>query len=279
MRPPSPPAPGPAGALDAARAQPRTLRVTGHRPWSLPDRSWLMGQTWQHLLFAHWRVDPDALRRVVPPGLPLDVRDGATWIGVTPFVVRALRLRWTPPLPGAASFPELNVRTYVTVDDKPGIYFLSLDAGRRLAVAAARRAYRLPYFRARMSVDVEGEEVRYRHERVQRDGPPAAFAGRYRPTGEAFTAAPGSLEAFLTERYCLYTLDERRRVNRADIHHPPWPLQPAALELEVNTMGHQVGIELAGEPLLHLAARQDVVIWRRRPVGPTGGPGSTIPEP
>ena len=254
------------GPLDRMRAQARSLRETDHRPWPLPDRPWLMGQTWESLLFAHWRVEPERLARVVPPQLPLDVRDGAAWIGVTPFLVRSLRLHGTPPVPLASSFPEVNVRTYVTVGGKPGIHFLSLDAASRLAVLSARRAYRLPYFFARMSVDRSGDEVRYASERASRDGEPAELRVHYGPAGGRFEAVPGSLEWFLAERYCLYTLDERQRVHRADIHHPPWPLQPAQARFEANTMASPFGLALEGDPLLHLAGRQDVAIWRRRPV-------------
>ena len=218
-----------------------------------------MGQTWDSLLFAHWEVDAAELRRVMPPQLPLDLFEGRAFVGVTPFVVRGLRLHGTPPVPLVSSFPELNVRTYVELDGKPGIHFLSLDAGSAAAVLAARRTYRLPYFRARMYAR-EGEQVAYSSRRLH--GPPARFRATYRPAGPAFNAAPGSLDWFLTERYCLYTLDDSRRVLRADIHHPPWPLRRAAAEIAENTMAGPYGIRLEGEPLLHFAARQDVVIWR-----------------
>ena len=224
-----------------------------------------MGQTWHDLLFAHWRVDPDALRAVLPPQVPLDVRDGAAWVGVTPFVVSGLRARGTPPLPRLSRFCELNVRTYATVGGRPGIWFLSLDAASSLAVRGARRGYRLPYFRARMSAVRDGGAVSYRSERVSPDGEPARFAARYAPSGPPAPAAPGSLEHFLTERYCLYALDDHGRILRADIHHPPWPLQPARAEIEVNTMAAPYGLDLAVEPLTHLDRRQDVVIWRQAP--------------
>jgi uncharacterized protein len=242
------------------------LRETGHRPWPLPERRWFMGQSWRGLLFAHWRVDPEALRRVVPEQLPLDVREGAAWIGVTPFLVTGLRLRLTPPAPLLSRFEELNVRTYVTVDGRPGIYFLSLDAHSHAAVAAARRVYRLPYFHADADAESDENGHRYRSRRTSADGPPAEFAGSYRPVGPIARARPGSIEHFLAERYCLYTLDERRRVWRGEIHHPPWPLQPAVLELDRNTMAAPLGIELEGEPLCHFSAEQHVVIWRIDPV-------------
>jgi uncharacterized protein YqjF (DUF2071 family) len=224
-----------------------------------------MGQSWIDLLFAHWAVDADALERVVPPQLrPVDRYDGRTWVGVTPFRVAGVRLRRTLPPPVISRFPELNVRTYVTVDGKPGIYFLSLDAGSRAAAAAARRSYRLPYFHARMTISREPGGIRFRSRRVSSDGPEAGVDCRYRPAGEPFNAAPGSLEHFLTERYCLYTLDDAGTIQRGDIHHPPWPLQVATGEFETNSMGTPFGLELDAEPLLHFARRQDVVLWALR---------------
>ena len=237
----------------AARRQARALEEIEHRPWDLPDRPWVMGQTWERLLFAHWPLDPAALEPVVPPQLPLDVVDGRAWIAVTPFQVKGLRLHGFAPPPVISSFPEVNVRTYVTVDGRPGIFFFSLDTSSRSAVQAARRAYRLPYFHARQSFDGE---------RFESSREAAELRVAYRPLGEPEPSQPGALEHFLAERYCLYTLDERGNVLRGDIHHPKWRLQAAEAEIELNTMGEQIGIELAGTPLLHYSHRQDVVFWR-----------------
>jgi uncharacterized protein YqjF (DUF2071 family) len=232
----------------------------------MPKRPWVMGQTWNDLLFAHWRVPPPALEHVVPRELPLDTFGGSAWVGVTPFRVRNLRTRLTFPIPLLSEFPEINVRTYVTLGGRPGIYFFSLDADSALAVAAARRLYRLPYFRARMATGRDGQSVRYSSERRPASGtPPAAFRGRYRPVGPVVRAAPGSLEHWLSERYCLYTLDDMRRVLRGEIHHPPWPLQAAAADIELNTMADEVGIGLTGAPLVHYSRRQDVVFWSLEP--------------
>ena len=246
--------------------QERAARQDGHRPWPRPQGTWVMAQTWRDLLFAHWEVDPAVLAAAIPPELPLDTYRGRAFVGVTPFEVRNLRVRISLPVPRASNFPEINVRTYVRVEDKPGIFFFSLDASSRLAVATARRWYRLPYFPARMSIARE-RAVGFMSERTQEDAPPAAFTGTYRPIGDVGQARPGTLAHFLTERYCLYTLDEERQVLRAEIHHPPWPLQPAAAEIERNTMGAEIGLPLDGPPLLHYAARQDVVFWTLAPVG------------
>jgi uncharacterized protein YqjF (DUF2071 family) len=245
----------PRAVSPAARRQARSLQETAHRPWELPDRPWFMGQTWEQLLFAHWSVDPEELKWVVPPQLPLDVVDGRAWIAVTPFAVRGLRLQGLVPPPVVSSFPEINVRTYVTVDGQPGIYFFSLDTSSRSAVAAARRVYRVPYFHAEQRFD--GLTFR-----SSRENPPADFAAGYRPLGEPAPPEAGTIEHFLTERYCLYTLDEEQTVWRGQIHHPPWPLQAAEAEIGVNTMAEHIGIDLEGTPLLHYAERQDVVFWQ-----------------
>jgi uncharacterized protein YqjF (DUF2071 family) len=243
-----------------------TTRHLDHRPWPLPRGYWRMGQTWHDLLFAHWRVEPERLRAVVPAEIPLDVRDGWCWVGVTPFEITGLRAPLLPPLPWISRFAEINVRTYTTIGGKPGIWFLSLDAARLSAVLAARRTYRLPYFHARIRIHREDGRIGYRARRASRDSPEVRFEASYGPDGPPGPAAPGSLEAFLVERYCLYALDGERRVHRADIHHAPWSICAAQAEIRRNTMARPYGFALDEEPLLHLAPRNDVLIWPLRPV-------------
>ena len=227
-----------------------------------------MAQTWHDLLFAHWPLDPEQLRPLVPPALPLDRFDGAAWVGVVPFSMSGVRPRAMPALPWISAFPELNVRTYVTLEDKPGVYFFSLDAANRLAVATARRLFLLPYFHARMSARLAGDSVRYASDRIHQGAPAASLRMAYRPTGPAQNPRPGSLEQFLTERYCLYTTDARGRPFRCNIQHPPWPLQPAEAQIEQNTMAAASKIALPDRPpLLHFARRQDMVAWLLEPAG------------
>jgi uncharacterized protein YqjF (DUF2071 family) len=252
----------------AARRQRTSLEETAHRPIPLPKEGpWIMGQTWIDLLFAHWPVAAGALRAVVPPELELDLFDGSGWISITPFEVIGTRARGTPPPPGVSRFPELNVRTYVTAGDRGGIWFFSLDALRASAVAAARTLYRLPYFRAEMAIERRDGWIEYESRRVDRRGAPVRFDARYRPTGAPAPPAPGTLDHWLVERYRLYTLGGGRRVMTADIHHRPWPVQPAEAEIRVNTMTEPLGIPLEGAPLLHFARRQDVIFWPLTEVG------------
>src|SRR5580692_10586538 len=166
-----------------------------------------MAQSWHDLLFAHWRMEEAALRRHIPTELKIDTLGGQAWLGVVPFRMSGVRLRGTPPVPWLSAFPELNVRTYVHVDGKPGVWFFSLDADNRTAVAIARAWFHLPYFRARMSCAERNGWIEYRCERSHPSAHSGVLNGRYRPIGEVFAAAPGSLEYFLTERYCLYAAD------------------------------------------------------------------------
>jgi len=239
------------------------LQDVSDRPWPLPPGPWVMAQSWHDLLFAHWPVDASVLRRLIPPQLQIDTFEGQSWLAIVPFRMTGVRLHGTPPLPWISAFPEMNVRTYVTHGEKPGVWFFSLDAGNSLAVAIARAWFHLPYFRARMRCVERDGWIRYQSKRTHRGAPTGLLEGRYRPIGEVFAAHRGTLEHFLTERYCLYTADARERIIRGEIHHSPWPLQPAEAEFTNNSMAETAGVELpARKPLLHFSRRQDVVVWR-----------------
>jgi uncharacterized protein YqjF (DUF2071 family) len=247
------------------------LERTSHRPWPLPGGPWIMRQTWTDLLFAHWPVDGRLLQATMPPGMTVDRYDGQAWLGIVPFQMSNVAPRGVPNLPFVSAFAELNVRTYVTLGGKPGVYFFSLDADSQVAVTAARTLFRLPYFVAAMAMQKTGDRVRCRSRRAiagpgvdPRSGAPvvAELEAHYRPTGPVRAAEPGTLEYFLTERYCLYNVDGAYRARRLEIHHPPWPLQPAEADITVNTMAAAAGITLpATPPLLHFAVRQDTVAW------------------
>jgi uncharacterized protein YqjF (DUF2071 family) len=227
----------------------------------MPDLPWIMTQTWHDLLFAHWPVDPRKLREKVPSAFELDLFDGVGWVGIVPFHMTNVAPRGVPSLPWISEFPELNVRTYVRVHHRPGIYFFSLDAGSTLAVQAARTLLNLPYFSASMTVRRQAGGLEYESRR--QDNPSVArLSATYRPVGTPFQAVYGSLEYFLTERYCLYNLDHRGAAYRLEIHHPPWPLQAADAEFASNTMADAAGLPLpAVKPLLHFSKRQDMVAW------------------
>ncbi len=235
--------------------------ATEHRPWPVPPRPWCIAQSWSDLLFAHWPVHAEVLRPLLPAGLELDTRDGVAWLGVVPFRMHGVRLRGLPPVPTTHAFPELNVRTYVTHRGRPGVWFLSLDAASRVAVRAARAWFRLPYYDARMRCDADGDAIRYASLRTHRGAAPAELRARYAPTGAPWLARAGTLEHWLTERYCLYAAGPRGLL-RGEILHVPWRLQNAEAEIELNTMARAAGIALPRiAPHLLFVRRIDVVCW------------------
>jgi uncharacterized protein YqjF (DUF2071 family) len=243
----------------------RSLAQQQHRPWPVPAGPWISRQSWCDLAFIHWPVPVALLRPLVPEALHVQEHGGTAFIGIVPFRMQGVMHRGLPDVPGISAFPELNVRTYVEHAGKPGVWFLSLDATNPLAVWAARRFFHLPYHRARIAITGDARSgFDYRLER----GDAVRFAGHYAPRGEVCEAAPGSLEHFLTERYCLYAARPDGALECVDVHHVPWPLQRARLELRTCTMTAPWGIALDGPPAhVHFASRVDVVVWPARRVG------------
>jgi len=245
--------------LEAVHDRPRPRRVRR----AVSGFAFSMRMSWHDLLFAHWPVDANVMRRLVPAEFELDLFDGRAWIGVVPFRMTRVGPRVLPPIPGLSSFPEINVRTYVVRAGVAGVWFFSLDATRRLAVRVARRFFGLPYYEAAITSRRHGDEVEYRAERTHAGAPAARFVARYGPTGAASPARPGSLDHWLTERYRLYSIGRDGRVRRVEVEHAPWPLAPATAHIEVDTMASSLGLDLSSPPAhLRFARRVDVVSRR-----------------
>jgi hypothetical protein len=243
------------------------LKRTAHRPWPLPKTPWLMAQTWSKLLFMHYRVPLEELREWVPSAFDIDTYDGEAWVAIVPFRMSFVRPHHLPAVPWLSFFPELNVRTYVTIGGKPGVYFFSLDAANPAAVRIARTAFLLPYFNARMTCWDRGTHIDYDSWRTHRGVPPADFRAHYGPIGPITLTEPGTLEHWFTERYALYTVDSTGTPYRAEVHHRQWPVQPAWAEVQTNTMLAPYRLTLIdSQPLLHYAERIKVVAWPIRKV-------------
>jgi len=243
----------------------RTLEEIDHRPFAHSKHPWIINQSWAKLLFAHWVIPVAVMRQVVPEQFELDLYEGQAYIGVVPFLMREVSPRYVPSLPWLSYFPELNVRTYVTHSGQPGVYFFSLDACNPIAVWIARTFYLLPYFNAAMqckvSVGSNGQQINYRSRRNSKTI--CSLDVTYGPDGDIYRSRPGSLDYFLTERYCLFTL-AHGHVYRGDIHHKPWPLQPAWAQWAENLMVEPLGLKLEGQPILHYVENIDTIEWAIR---------------
>jgi uncharacterized protein len=226
-----------------------------------------MRQTWSDLLFLHWRVPYSKLRKLVPEPLEVDLtEDGSAYIAVVPFLMSGIRAHWLPPIPGTSRTLELNVRTYVRHNGRAGVYFLSLDAQNSLIVFGARLSFGLPYYSAKMQMR-KSMYTRYDSLRTHQGAAPSEFRAVYRPISEPRIYAPDTIEHFLTERYCLFTVDKNKQVHIGEIDHQPWPIRRAEVEIEANTMTEPYGIQVDGRPLVHYASTIDVRLWMMAPAG------------
>lgn len=235
---------------------------SNHRSSSLSKRPWIMSQTWHQLLFVHWPVDAAILRRYIPEPLDLDTYDGCAWLSMAVFYVTGARPRLFPAVTPLSRFFELNVRTYVTYGDLPGVYFFRLDVSKLPVVMGARAFFYLPYYFSKIDVNDTGNGVAYacRHNEDAK-----VFQVRYRPVSDVFYAVPGTLTYWLSERYCLYTR-HKHYLYRCDILHDPWPLQQAEAEIMQNTMVDFVDLQVSESPHLYYAGEQTAVMWGLRKV-------------
>ena len=198
---------------------------------------------WRQLLFANYPVRPDVVDAHLPDALTVDTFDGDAWLSVVPFTNVDVRPSGFPASLGI-DLPELNLRTYVTCDGKPGVYFFSLDAQGVLSVLGARVFHRLPYYYARISLRGDGNRgVRFESRRLHPGDRPVNYAATYRPSGPAFESHEDPKAAFLTERYRFYTQGSDGAIRYANVDHEPWTLYPATVTHETNTLFEANGFD------------------------------------
>jgi uncharacterized protein YqjF (DUF2071 family) len=242
---------------------------TSHRPRPLPSGRWAITQRWNDLLFAHWPIPVAQMAALLPDWLEVDTFQGSAWLGVVPFWLDRIKIRGVPPIPGARSFPDLNLRTYVRdqFTGTPGVYCFSLDASNLLAVAVARSYYHLPYYWSEMLLEQRTEREFAFYSRRRFTTRPVIFNVRYRGLGPNVRLAEnrcGSFEYFVTERSCLYSSNRAGEPIRANLHYVSWPLEEAEAEIERNDLAASIGLDLPKmEPVLHYSRRQAVYIWPR----------------
>ncbi|PHS17664.1 MAG: hypothetical protein COA78_02765 [Blastopirellula sp.] len=239
------------------------LKHLDHRPWPLPKTAWAWRQSWVDLAFAHWPVDVEQIRPLIPAKLEIDTFDGTAWIGLVPFRMSGVMRRPLPDMPWVSAFPELNVRTYVTYRNKPGVWFFSLDAPNPLAIWAAKKWFHLPYYRSTISIRQNGDQYQYNSQRSGNEKTPANFKATYGPTSDVYHSKPGTLEHWLTERYCLYAQAPSGVISCTEVHHPPWPLQKCEMQIEENSLCESIGLKLDEPPhALHFSQGVDTVVWQ-----------------
>ena len=226
-----------------------------------PKRSVIMRQKWYSLLYLHWDFDPAQLQAMLPEGLSIDTHEDRAYIGVVPFYMHGLRLRFGPPAPAVSYFPELNLRTYVyDKNGRPGVWFFSLDAQSHLSVWIAQQAFSLNYHYAKMhykcspSGEVNMTCVR-RGQEEQRYS--------YRATKLLGPAQPGSLSYFLAERYYLFAKTKSGSLRIGKIYHAPHTLYDAEVSTYSKKLFYLNGFSEPRSDYVHavISPKVDVSIY------------------
>lgn len=230
-----------------------------HRPWPLSGNKWIMRQVWRDVLFLHWPVQPELLRPHIPPALEIDTFEGYAWLGIVAFTMKGIYFRGLP-FSVVPPFSEVNVRTYVTYKGKTGVFFMSLDVDDWASLNIAKRWYRLPYHPANATVRVDGGTIHYTS--VRKSGKPLVFKGRCTPSNGAYFPVSGTLDHWLTEKYCFYTTRNKQDIYYGEIHHLPWPLKKADIQIDQHTLFSPLNIDLSkAAPIAHFSEGVDSLMW------------------
>ncbi len=232
---------------------------SNHRPWPIPNKPWRFKQTWHDLLFAHWPVDANYLRPFVPEYLTIETFHDKAWIGVVSFQTSHARARLLPYVPFFKHYNEINIRTYVRYGNTPGVFFFSMNISSPIAATFFHKIFRLPYYYSKIHCNQENDCIQFQCSKTTRN--PIEMDLVYEPTTEAFQASNGTLEHWLTERYCFYTTFNKT-LFRAEILHEPWQLQQASAEIRKCEVAQFSNDDfLQQQPIFHYAKKQEVLSW------------------
>ncbi|WNS76922.1 DUF2071 domain-containing protein [Bacillus sp. DTU_2020_1000418_1_SI_GHA_SEK_038] len=233
-----------------------------HRPYPIPSDYWIMRQAWRNLLFIHWPISLEKVRQFVHPSLHIDTFDGDAWLGIIIFEMEGIYPRGFPSISIIPPFAEINVRTYVHYNGKPGIYFMSLDVGDLASLTIAKRWLHLPYKHSHISIQKIGKAFYYDSIRVKQTNPQIICKGSYSPVKDIFFPIEGTLDHWLTERYCFFSSNKRDNLYCCEIHHDPWPLQQAEAIIKKNTLFTPFQIDISDiQPIFHFSKGVDSLIW------------------
>jgi uncharacterized protein YqjF (DUF2071 family) len=234
------------------------LQTIEHRPWPLPRSKWTWRQSWLDLAFIHYRASAQSLQQRLPEGVQLETFNGSAWLGLVPFRMSGVMRRPLPDLPGFSEFPEINLRTYVSVDGRSGVWFFSLDAAPLPVVLGGKYVYGLPYHHAKIQLTQTDHAFQMHSNRKD-----VEFHASYRPQGDVYRAEPGTFEHWATERYCLYAAPKNGKLSRVDVHHAPWPIQRANVQITRNDILNAAQLTPCDPvPICHFSPGVQVVSYR-----------------
>lgn len=235
------------------------LRSHPKRPWSIPQQKWEYYQEWNDVLFLHFIVSFDELRSLVPENLILDDFNQQYFVSIVCFKMEKIRPINFPSFPLISDFHEINIRTYIKNDDKPGVYFLSIEAAKTISAKIAKILSGLPYEKSNIKRTSN------------------AYINLNKRTNNTLNIsfkveeklAKDAMKDWLTERYCLY-LEQNKNLFRYEIQHQEWELNNTEiLEIKLN---YKIGnLNFSGDNLYacQYAKGVKVLSWPKEKLIPT----------
>ncbi|MFL5244392.1 MAG: YqjF family protein [Gemmataceae bacterium] len=228
---------------------------------------WKWSQQWRNVLFIHWKVPQNEVLFHLPSELELDTWDSAAWITAVAFRLD-IGLRGLPKFMSFSDLLELNLRTYVRRNGKPAIYFLSIHANSKIAVALARRFTPLPYAFAPITYRDSPKEALFDCPNPATTGERPILRVEFTPKGSCEEVAAHSVGAWLLERYRAYVLDKGGRLYSLSVEHPRWQVKEIVLESMVSGLGERWGLDLDRKPdCWHFSSGTDAVLWPFEAIG------------
>ena len=183
-----------------------------HRPWELPNEKWKFYQEWNNAIFLHFKVNLEELIKHVPKELEIDLFQGEPWVSVVAFTMEKIRPKNIPAFSPISNFHEVNIRTYVKMNNKTGVYFLSIEGGTKLSCKIAKFISDLPY----------------RYSTIERTSKLYSSSNLNFKDELCFEFEIGKqieqkskVDNWLTERYALFQ-ETDNYINEYEIHHLPW---------------------------------------------------------
>lgn len=218
---------------------------------------WRYYQEWNNAIFLHWRVDEAELKKLLPAGIDIDTFEGSSWVSLVAFTMEDIKPRFLPSISAVSDFHEINIRTYVCHNNKPGVYFLNIEGEKQISCTIAKLLSALPYEKSHIKRLKDKNNDVYSSINAAKQ---FSFTAHFK-IGEEIKQ-PSVLDKWLTERYCLYS-NSGDNIFRYEIHHKPWKLFTITTDrLEVN---YKIGnLNLNRKPdLLHYSNGVRVVAWAK----------------
>lgn len=234
------------------------LQSVKHRPWPKPTQFWRYYQEWNNAIFLHWRIEENVLQKLVPPDITVDTFEGYSWVSLVAFTMENIKPRFLPSISAISDFHEINIRTYVIRENKPGVYFLNIEAEKKLSCTIAKALSGLPYEKAIIKRFNSNEHKAYTSLNTNKQ---FSFETHFNIGTEIQNVT--LLDKWLTERYCLYS-NNNSDIFRYEIHHKPWQL--FSINIAKLITHYKIGdIDLSRKPdLVHFSNGVKVIAWAKQ---------------